>query len=59
MDKKINACCQIMEFAYILCLIHDKVGDKGLNKFWEDMYYYAQKKGKMGKSAFGPFGKLY
>ena len=37
----------------------EKVKDKGLNKFWEDMYYYAQKKGKMGKSAFGPFGKLY
>ena len=58
-DKKTNACIQIMEFAYIICLIKDKVGVKGLNNFWEDMYYYAQKKGKMGKSAFGPFAKLH
>ena len=59
MIKKTNACIQIMDFAYIICLIKDKVGVKGLNNFWEDMYYYAQKKGKMGKSAFGPFAKLH
>ena len=58
-DKKTNACIQIMEFAYIICLIKDKNGVDGLNNFWEDMYYYAQKKGKMGKSAFGPFAKLH
>ena len=58
-DKKTNACIQIMEFAYIICLIKDKKGVSGLNNFWEDMYYYAQKKGKMGASAFGPFAKLH
>lgn len=57
--KNANACIQIMDFAYIICLIHDKKGNKGLNKFWEDMFYYAQKKGRMNKSSFGPFAKLY
>ena len=58
-DKTTNACMQMMQFAYIICLIKDRAGKDGLNNFWEDMYYYAQKKGRVGKSSFGPFGKLY
>lgn len=51
---------QIMEFAYLLTEIY-KAG-RSRTKFddvIEDWYYYAQKKGTLMESGFGPFGKLY
>ena len=45
-----------MEFAYLLTQVYQKTRSReGFDDFIEDLYYYAQKKGK----GFGPFGKLY
>jgi hypothetical protein len=51
---------QIMEFAYLLTQIY-KAGRSRANfdDVIEDWYYYAQKKGTLMESGFGPFGKLY
>jgi hypothetical protein len=51
---------QIMEFAYLLTQIY-KAGRSRANfdDVIEDWYYFAQKKGAMKESGFGPFGKLY
>ena len=59
MDAFINADCQIMELAYIFALIVEKKNKKKLDEFIMDMYYYAQKKGKIFGSFFGPFAKLH
>ena len=51
---------QIMEFAYLLTQIY--AAGRSRTKFddvIEDWYYYAQKKGALMDSGFGPFGKLY
>lgn len=58
MSKGTSADMQIVEFAHILTEIEKKVGRKGLNELMEDLYYFAQKKGAVGKSEFGPFAKL-
>ena len=51
---------QIMEYAYLLTQIY-KAGRSRANfdDVIEDWYYYAQKKGALMESGFGPFGKLY
>ena len=51
---------QIMEWASILCTIRGKTkaGEQQLNNFIMDTYYYAQKKGSVLGTRFGPFGKL-
>ena len=51
---------QIMEYAYLLTQIY-KAGRSRANfdDVIEDWYYFAQKKGAMKESGFGPFGKLY
>lgn len=58
MAKGTSADMQIVEFAHLLTEIEKKVGRKGLDEIMEDLYYFAQKKGSVGKSEFGPFAKL-
>jgi len=54
--QKVLINVQIMEFAYLLTQVYQKTRSReGFDDFIEDLYYYAQKKGK----GFGPFGKLY
>ena len=51
---------QIMEFAYLLTRIYKASGSRTkFDDVIEDWYYYAQKKGALMDSGFGPFGKLY
>ena len=48
-------CLQIVELAFLVSMI-----PKGKrNMVFQNMYYYAQKKGSVMGSQFGPFGKLY
>ena len=58
-EKTESAVMQIMEFAYLLTKIEKKKKRKGVDEFFEDLYYFAQKKGVVFGSEFGPFGKLY
>ena len=57
-QKGTSAVMQIVEFAHILIQVESKVKRKGLDELMEDLYYYAQKKGRVGQSEFGPFAKL-
>jgi hypothetical protein len=59
MDTFINADCQIMETAYVFCQVIESKGKKGLDAFVMDMFYFAQKKGGIFDSEFGPFAKLH
>ena len=52
--KGTSADMQIVAFAYLLTEVQKKVGLKGLNELIEDLFYFAQKKGAVGKSEFGP-----
>ena len=55
-EQKVLINVQIIEFAYLLTQVYQKTRSReGFDDFIEDLYYYAQKKGK----GFGPFGKLY
>ena len=58
-EKTESSAMQIMEFAYLLTKIEKKKKRKGVDEFFEDLYYFAQKKGSVFGSEFGPFGKLY
>ena len=51
---------QVIEWIWILAVAYDTLGNRArFDNLIEDMYYYAQKKGKQGTSRFGPFGKLH
>lgn len=58
LSKEESACMQIMEFAHILVQVEKKSGRKGVDEMFEDFYYFAQKKGSVFGSEFGPFAKL-
>ena len=46
-------------FANLLYLVGKKNGKKEVHQVIEDFFYFAQKKGKVFGSEFGPFAKLY
>jgi|TARA_E500000305_G_scaffold107439_1_gene107490 hypothetical protein len=51
---------QIIDFMYLLTRIYKATGSRAkFEDVIEDFYYYAQKRGAVNDSAFGPFGKLY
>ena len=53
------ASLQLVEFAYMISLLYEKTTDKKFDFMFENMFYFAQKKGAAFGSRFGPFGKLY
>jgi hypothetical protein len=53
-EKTESAVMQMLSFADILT----KVGKSGIDELIEDFYYFAQKKGGVFGSEFGPFAKL-
>ena len=50
---------QVVLFAHLLYQVGKKKGEKEIHQVMEDFFYFAQKKGKVFGSEFGPFGKLY
>ena len=50
---------QVVLFANLLYEVGKKKGKKEVHQVIEDFFYFAQKKGKVFGSEFGPFGKLY
>ena len=58
MTSNTAASLQLVEFAYMVCLLWDKTDWPKFDFLFESMYYFAQKKGAAFGSRFGPFGKL-
>ena len=50
---------QVVLFAHLLYQVGKKKGEKEIHQVMEDFFYFAQKKGKVFGSEFGPFGILY
>ena len=50
---------QVVLFANLLYEVSKKNGKKEVHQVIEDFFYFAQKKGKVFGSEFGPFAKLY
>ena len=57
-EKTESAAMQIMTFAYLVAQIEQKKGKKGVDELFEDFFYFAQKKGGVFGSEFGPFSKI-